>query len=294
MNKITVKVSAKINLTLDVIGKRDDGYHDIESLFQSIGIYDRLTVEKLDVPEINITCSDPDVPCDKRNIVFKAAELFYKKTGIDGGVSVHIEKNIPLQAGLGGGSSDGAGVLYAMNKLYGTGLEGEKLTALGGEVSADTAFFTVGGTAYVSGIGEEINSVRFIPKVDLVIAKGGSGISTPEAYGKIDRLNDPYHPDTKKLLKYIEKGKFLRNCGLCGNIFESVTELRDVEDIKGEMLKGGALTSVMSGSGSAVFGIFRDKETAEKCADSLKRKYPFAEHCKTVHESILVEGFLNP
>lgn len=289
MDKITLKSSAKINLTLDVIGKRDDGYHNIESIFQSIGIYDILTVEKLDVPEIKITCNDADVPCDKRNIVYKSAELFFGETGIDGGVWVHIEKNIPSQAGLGGGSSDGAGVLYAMNKLYGTGLDGQKLTEFGGKVSADTAFFTVGGTAYVSGIGEDINSVRFIPKVDLVVAKGSSGISTPEAYGKIDRLNEPYHPDTKKLLKCIEKGNFLKHCDLCGNIFESVTELRDVDNIKAAMLESGALTAVMSGSGSAVFGIFPDKEKAERCADKLNGKYPFVKCCKTVHESILVE-----
>ncbi|MCI7804144.1 MAG: 4-(cytidine 5'-diphospho)-2-C-methyl-D-erythritol kinase [Oscillospiraceae bacterium] len=289
MNTVTLKVSAKINLSLDVTGKYDNGYHEIESIFQSVGIYDTLTVTKLDSPEIVISCSDPDVPCDKRNIVYKAAELFFRETKIIGGAQIHIEKEIPSQAGLGGGSSDGAGVLYALNMLYDTGLYGRKLTELGGKVSADTAFFTVGGTAYVRGIGEEIQSIRYIPKVDMVIAKGASGISTPEAYSKIDRLVSPIHPETQKLLKAIDKGKFLSKCKLCQNIFEMVTDLKDVTNLKRQMMENGAMTSVMSGSGSSVFGIFPDKESAMKCADILKEKYPFATYCRAVPNSIIIE-----
>lgn len=286
MNTVTLKCSAKINLSLDVTGKRDDGYHEIESIFQSVSIYDTLTVTRLDSPEIIISCSDPDVPCDKRNIVHKAAEIFFRETGITGGAKIHIEKEIPSQAGLGGGSSDGAGVLYALNTLYDTGLYGRKLTRLGGMVSADTAFFTVGGTAYASGIGDEIQSIRFIPKVDMVIAKGASGISTPEAYGKIDRLVSPPHPQTKKLLKAIDQGNFLKKCGLCENIFERVTDLKDVTDLKRLMTENGALTAVMSGSGSSVFGIFPDKDTAVKCADLLRERYPFAVYCRAVPEPV--------
>lgn len=289
MNTVTLKVSAKINLSLDVTGKYDNGYHEIESIFQSVSIYDTLTVTKLDSPEIVISCSDPDVPCDKRNIVYKAAELFFRETKIIGGAQIHIEKKIPSQAGLGGGSSDGAGVLYALNMLYDTGLYGRKLAELGGKVSADTAFFTVGGTAYVSGIGEEIQSIRYIPKVDMVIAKGASGISTPEAYSKIDSLVSPIHPQTQKLLKAIDKGKFLSKCKLCQNIFEMVTDLKDVTNLKRQMMENGAMTSVMSGSGSSVFGIFPDKESALKCADMLKEKYPFAAYCRAVPDSIIIE-----
>lgn len=289
MESVTLKASAKINLSLDVTGKRNDGYHEIESIFQSVSIYDTITVTKLDRPEIIISCSNPEVPCDKSNIVYKAAELFFRETKITGGASVHIEKEIPLQAGLGGGSSDGAGVLYALNMLYDTGLYGKRLTELGGKVSADTAFFTVGGTAYVSGIGEEIQSIRYIPKVDMVIAKGASGISTPEAYRKIDSLASPVHPRTQKLLSAIDKGKFISKCELCENIFERVTELKDVTDLKKLMLQNGALSSVMSGSGSSVFGIFPDKESAERCAGILSEKYPFAKYCRAVPDSIITE-----
>lgn len=288
MDTITVKVSAKVNLTLDVTGRRDDGYHNIESIFQSIGIYDTITVAKLDEPKIVITCTDPSVPCDNKNIVYKAAELFYEAVGIKGGVNIHIDKSIPSQAGLGGGSSDGAGVLYAMNKLYKTGLEGKALVKLGGNVSADTAFFIVGGTAYVKGIGENIKSVRYIPKVDMVVAKGSAGISTPEAYQKIDLLKNPQHPETAKLLKCIDNGNFLKHCKLCGNLFESVTDSEDVSTIKKLMKDNGALCSVMSGSGSAVFGIFPDRETAEKCALFLRDKYSFSEYCRAVPDSIFL------
>lgn len=288
MDSITIKASAKINLSLDVTGKRDDGYHNIESIFQSISIYDTITVKKLDKPEIIISCNVDDVPCDKTNIVYKAAESFFTYTGIGGGVSIHIEKEIPSKAGLGGGSSDGAGVLYAMNLLYNADIDSKNLTKLGGEISADTAFFTVGGTAYVSGIGNIIQPMRYIPNVDLVVAKGGCGISTPEAYRQIDSLVNPYHPKTKKLLKAIDKGKFLAECNLCRNIFEEVTDLSDVKNIKKSMTKMGALNAIMSGSGSAVFGIFKDKYSAVKCAEKLKEKYPFAVHCKVTPHSIIV------
>lgn len=288
MDNVKLNVSAKINLSLDVTGKREDGYHNIESIFQSVGIYDTLTVSKLKTSGILISCDTPGVPCDKTNIVYKAAEVFFRHTGIKCGVGIHIEKRIPSQAGLGGGSSDGAGVLYALNMIFDTGLEGKKLTELGGKVSADTAFFTLGGTAYAEGIGDDIHSIRYIPKADLVIAKGSSGISTPEAYKKIDALSEPHHPETAKLVRAIEKGKFLSKCHLCENIFENVTDNADVTNIKKIMLQNGALNSVMSGSGSAVFGIFPDREKAVACAEKLSAVYPFAVYCRAVPESIQV------
>lgn len=285
MDSIKVKASAKINLTLDVTGKRDDGYHFIESIFQSVGIFDILTVKKA-AGDIRITCDDETVPCDMRNIAYKAALLFFEYTGIESGVEIHIEKHIPSQAGLGGGSSDGAGVLYALNRLYDTKMSISELAAIGGRISADTAFFIYGGTAYVSGIGENISAIRSIPPVDMVIAKGYSGISTPEAYKEIDSLVNPKHPDTKTLSEAIDKGKFLKKCGLCENMFELVTKNRDVFDLKKHMLDMGAECAVMSGSGSAVFGIFENEQDALKCEANLKKYYPFARYCKAVTQGI--------
>lgn len=285
MDNIKVKTSAKINLSLDVIGKRKDGYHLIESIFQSIGIYDIVTVSKAE-KEITITCSDDKIPCDIRNIAFKAALLFLDYTGIESGINIHIEKKIPSQAGLGGGSSDGAAVLYALNSIFETNMPIYQLAELGGKISADTAFFIYGGTAYVRGIGEKISAIRSIPPVNLVIAKGKAGISTPEAYKSIDKLVNPEHPQTQKLLNAIDKGKFLKKCSYCENIFEQVTQTRDVFDLKKFMLDSGAEKAIMSGSGSSVFGIFEDEKTARMCEKNLQKYYYFAQYCTAVTRSI--------
>ena len=175
-----------------------------------------------------------------------------------------------------------------MNELFETNIDIGELAEIGSKISADTAFFLYGGTAFVQGIGEIINPIRLLPPIDLVIAKGASGISTPEAYQMIDKLSEPYHINTHKLLKAIDKGKFMNCCDCCGNIFEQVTAINDVFDIKKRMLASGAENSVMSGSGSAVFGIFKDSETADKCAEKLKKIYPFAVHCKTIPQSITI------
>lgn len=288
MDSIKVKTSAKINLSLDVVGRKPDGYHLIESIFQSVNIYDIITVSKIE-NGIHLTCNEPEIPCDSRNIAYKAARLFLDKTGIKSGINIHIEKHIPSQAGLGGGSSDGAGVLYAMNTLFDTNIDICDLAKLAANISADTAFFIYGGTAFVQGIGEIINPIRLLPPIELVIAKGRSGISTPEAYKMIDELSEPNHIDTHKLLKAIDKGKFLYHCNCCGNIFEQVTTVNDVFDIKKRMLANGAENAVMSGSGSAVFGIFKDFEAAAKCSEKLKNIYPFAVHCQTIPQSITTE-----
>ncbi|MCI8776312.1 MAG: 4-(cytidine 5'-diphospho)-2-C-methyl-D-erythritol kinase [Oscillospiraceae bacterium] len=288
MKKITLKTSAKINLTLDVTSIRDDGYHNIESIFQSIGIYDIITVSRNRGSEINISCSDLSVPCDKRNIVYKAAEKFFLYTGKSSGLNIDIQKNIPSQAGLGGGSSDGAAVLTALNLLFKTHLAPEALIKIGSEVSADTPFFINGGTALVEGIGDSIKPIRFIPPTDFVIAKGKDGISTPSAYKHIDMLFNPKHPKTEKLLKAIDKGKFINHCDLCGNLFEQVTDIDDVFEIKKKMIEMNALSSVMSGSGASVFGIFKNRNEAEHCAFELNRLFPFSTYCQSVGQSIKI------
>lgn len=285
MDSIKVKTSAKINLTLDVTGKKADGYHLIESVFQSIGIFDILTVTRTR-KGITITCDEPQVPCDERNIAYKAADAFFKYTGINRGAQIHIEKHIPSQAGLGGGSSDGAGVLYALNKLYNTKMAIPELAAIGSKISADMAFFIYGGTAYVTGIGEKIHPIRSIPPINLVVAKGNAGISTPMAYKAIDSLKDPVHPKNKELIHAIDKGKFLKKSSLCANIFEYVTTNRDVFDLKKHMLDYGAEAAIMTGSGSAVFGIFEHQDDALKCAEELKKYYYFAKHCVAVTQGI--------
>lgn len=285
MESLTVKTSAKINLSLDVTGKRNDGYHLIESIFQSISIFDIVTVSRTD-GDISITCNDDSVPCDIRNVAYKAALSFFEHSDIEAGANIHIEKHIPSQAGLGGGSSDGAAVLYALNRIFKTDMPINRLGEIGGKISADTAFFIYGGTAYVRGIGEIISSIRYIPPVHFVVAKGKAGISTPDAYKAIDSLNALPHPKTQKLLDAIDKGKFLKKCDLCENIFELVTQTKDVFDLKKFMLDSGAKASVMSGSGSSVFGIFENEADARSCEKNLRKYYYYAKYCTSIPNSI--------
>lgn len=282
-----VKTAAKINLALDVTGKLPNGYHTIESVFQTVGLYDEVSVEltrngtelSCEVPQ-EFAASDP-IPCDERNIAYKAAKLFFEENGMDCGCRIHIKKGIPSQAGMGGGSTDAAAVLYCLGQLTGKSVSAPE------KLGADVPFFLTGGTAYVEGIGEIIKPIADYSGKILVIAKGKEGVSTAEAYGNIDRLGSPKHPEMHRLAEAIEKApdtayKYF------GNLFEQAVELAEVGDIKAVMLENGSLSAVMTGSGSAVFGLFSDCGTAEKCAEKLQNKGYFACVCETVPESFII------
>lgn len=293
MNTLTVKCSAKINLALDVTGKLPNGYHTIESVFQTVGLYDEITVTLVPEKEITVSCDVPEmfgksdeIPCDERNIAFKAAKLFFETTGLDGGCHIHIVKGIPSQAGMGGGSSDAAAVLYALNVLTEAGLSSQALADTGAKLGADVPFFFTGGTAYVSGIGEKIAPIADYSEKILVIAKGKEGVSTAVAYGNIDSLAAPSHPQTAELVRAIENSepdayKYF------GNLFEEAVKLPEVTHIKSVMTDCGALSALMTGSGSAVFGLFDDAQTAEKCSEILAQTGYFSAVCKTVSKSFI-------
>lgn len=291
MIKMTVKNAAKINLVLDVTGKLSNGYHTIESIFQTVGIYDEITAELTD-KGISVTCEIPErfaqsdeIPCGERNIAYKAAKLFLEKNGLVCGCNIHIKKGIPSQAGMGGGSSDAAAVLYMLNKLTGANMTAEGLTLLGAQLGADVPFFLTGGTAYVTGIGEKITQTADYSGKLLVIAKGADGVSTAEAYKNIDGLTDPVHPRTDKAVNAINSGADAHI--YFGNLFESAVRLESVDRIKEIMIKNDALTAVMTGSGSAVFGLFSDIDTARSCAVKLAENEFYAEICKTVGKSFI-------
>ncbi len=279
-----VKTPAKINLALDVTGKLDNDYHSIKSVFQTVGIYDEITIE-LTESDINISCEVPEnfadsdpIPCDERNIAYKAATFFFEQHGIKSGCRIHIKKGIPSQAGMGGGSSDAAAVLYCLSKMTGKEIiSPEKL-------GADVPFFLTGGTAYVSGIGEKITPIADYSEKIFVIAKGKQGVSTAEAYRKIDSLVNPVHPQTDKLVESIENSpenayKYF------GNLFEDAIQLDEVKTIKSVMLESHALSSVMTGSGSAVFGLFSNLLMAESCYNQLFNSGFYVEICKSVNKS---------
>ncbi len=279
-----VKTAAKVNLALDVTEKLPNGYHNIKSVFQTVGLYDEITVELTD-EGISLTCEVPEefatadpIPCDERNIAYKAAKLFLEENGMTSGCNISIKKGIPSQAGMGGGSTDAAAVIYCLSRLTGKSLEHTE------RLGADVPFFLTGGTAYVEGIGEKITPIADYSDRILVIAKGSQGVSTAEAYRAVDSLEAPVHPEAEKLAETIkvspdEAYRFF------GNLFQQAVQLEEVDSIISVMLNKDALKANMTGSGSAVFGLFETVEQAELCADKLRKMGFFSAVCRTVKES---------
>lgn len=285
MRRLVLKTPAKINLALDIVGNRPDGYHLLETIFQTVSLYDTITVtlhpdtKKM----IHLSCNIPWIPKDNRNIAWKAAALFLEHTNLPIGIEIHLQKYIPSQAGLGGGSSDAAAVLYACNQLTGAGLTQQQLCTLGLQLGADVPFFFYGGTAYAAGIGEQLQPLPYLGTVSVVIAKGKGGISTAAAYNAIDALQHPDHPNTTLMAEHIRAYDSLSAIApLCGNLFAAVTDLPIVEQLRQKMLERGAVCSLMSGSGSAVFGLFSSQEHAHRCCIALRRMVPFVARCKTI------------
>lgn len=288
-----IKTAAKINLALDVCGIMENGYHSIKSVFQTVGLYDDVIVELNDSGDISVSCELPEsfaasdpVPCGEKNIAYKAARLFLDEINSAKGCDIFIKKGIPSQAGMGGGSTDAAAVIHCLNELTESPLDKKALTALGKRIGADVPFFFTGGTAYVSGIGEEIVPLPDYSGRILVIAKGSEGISTAEAYRKVDSLQDPVHPDSEALARAIKEAPETAYEHF-GNIFEDAAELAEVNEIKKKMLEYGAISALMTGSGSAVFGLFESEAKAKECADKLEETGFFSAVCSTVSSSFI-------
>ncbi len=280
-----VKAAAKINLALDVTGRLPNGYHTIESVFQTVGLYDEVSAELTQDGIISVSCDVPEqfgksdeIPCDERNIAYKAAKMFLDENNLTEGCRIHIKKGIPSQAGMGGGSTDAAAVLYCLGRLTGKNISAPE------KLGADVPYFLTGGTCYVGGIGEEITPIADYSGKILVIAKGIEGVSTAVAYGNIDSLENPLHPRTNELVKAINNGDE-DAYRYFGNLFEEAVCLSEVEDIKSQMTKCGSLSAVMTGSGSAVFGLFDDRSSAENCSRILAEKGYFSAVCETVEKA---------
>lgn len=286
-----IKTAAKVNLALDVCGMLENGYHVIKSVFQTVGLYDEISVELNDSGIITVNCilpakfaqADP-VPCGEKNIAYKAARLFLDNVSSEKGCDITINKGIPSQAGMGGGSTDAAAVMYCLNRLTGADLDISSLSAMGKEIGADVPFFFTGGTAYVSGIGEEITPLPDYSGRILVIAKGLQGVSTAQAYRAVDSLESPFHPDSEKLAAVLKNDPGIAY-KYFGNIFEDAVSLDEVSQICDTMRSMGALSAVMTGSGSAVFGMFRDSETAVNCCKYLKKQGFFSSVCTTANKA---------
>lgn len=274
----TAKAFAKINLTLDVVGKREDGYHLLETVMQTISLCDKIGVEKSD--KIEILCDDPNVPKDERNICHKAAVRFFERLGISGGAKITIEKQIPSEAGLGGGSSDGAAVIKLLNEIYDAKLKISELEEIAGKVGADVAFFIQGGTALCRGAGEIITPLKPAPERYVLVLRPDFGVSTPLAYRLFDEKNIPSSCGTKKFMEQLEADGKPYLC--LSNDLESALENEEIAKIRLGLMEYGAEAAQMTGSGSAVFGIYEKEETAMLAKKHFEKTAPFCRLCITI------------
>lgn len=281
---------AKLNLSLDVVGKRNDGYHLVKMIMQAVDLYDIVTVHNTNDEKICIECTNSAVPCNSSNIAYRAAEEFFKYTDIKNtGVVIGIDKRIPMQAGLAGGSTDGAAALVALNKLFNAQLTLDKLAEIGAKIGADIPFCIYGGTMYAEGIGTVLKPITSLPKCYFVIVKPDISVSTKEAYAMTDKRSNIGTPSTDILLNAIENGDLDDICKSLHNDFEAVLQLSDVEEIHKDFNANGALGSCMSGSGSAVFGIFASEADAQYCANAMKDRYEFVCVCHPINEGCKIK-----
>ncbi len=273
MESITLEAYGKINLSLDVLGKRIDGYHDIETIMQSIDLKDKVVLRDSE-EGITIECNNPQVPTDSTNLVYKAYRILRDMYSIKRGVHIKIQKNIPVAAGLAGGSTNAAATLIGLNELWGLKLSKEKLMNIGVKIGADVPFCIMGGTALAKGIGEELISLKDFSGHLVLLANIGIEVSTAHVYSSLKIDNIANRPNMDKLLLGIDKNDLNIISENMVNVLEEVTigEHGQIQDIKNEMLEFGALGSLMSGSGPTVFGFFDNEEDLLKCKKSLEKK----------------------
>ena len=272
---MNIKAHAKLNLTLDIIRKREDGYHDLQMVMQSVSLCDELVITPAEgVGAMNTNLSY--LPADGRNLAQMAAAAFREATGLGGEVDIAIEKNIPVCAGMGGGSSDAAAVLRAMNEMTGAGLSVAELAKIGEAVGSDVPYCVMGGTALAEGRGEILTPLPSLPHCWVAVCKPSFPVSTPQLFGRVDVRKIVRRPDTAGLLAALEEGDLIGVARRMYNVFEDVMEPRrrgEIDSIKAAMIDCGALGASMSGSGPTVFGLFDDKQMAEQAVFRLGELY---------------------
>lgn len=277
-----VKAFAKINLSLDILGKRADGYHLLDMVMHSVSLCDTLTLTEMK-EGVTVTCDREGIPCGPENTVYRAAEAFYQYTERTPGIQISIDKQIPSQAGLAGGSADAAAVLRALNLMHQTGLSVKTLCEIGLTVGADVPFCVVGGAARVQGIGEKLQPVVPLPDCRIVICKPSLGVNTAVAYAKADEQGGTGKAlYTKQVLLGLEQGNLSEIGNALGNAFSDLLPLPEVDVIRRHMLRDGAAGACMTGSGSAVYGLFASGGAAEQCRRGLLPLYPETFLCRPI------------
>ena len=272
MDEISLKALAKINLGLDVVRRREDGYHEVRMVMQTINLYDRLDIVKKKEPGISIKTNISFLPVNENNLIYKAGKLLMDEFGITEGVSVKLNKRIPIAAGMAGGSTDAAAMMYGINKHFDLGLSRKALMERGVKIGADVPYCIMRGTALAEGIGEELTQLSPMVRCPILIAKPSISVSTKFVYQNLKLDENTVHPDIDKLVEDIKKKDLGKIASDMGNVLETVTipNYPVIAEIKERMLQSGAVNSMMSGSGPTVFGIFDDEETARKAYADMK------------------------
>lgn len=274
MNQIELKALAKINLGLDVLGRRENGYHDVRMVMQSIYLYDEVKIEKTEAPGIALASNLSFLPTGEGNIAYKAAQLLTEEFEIGEGVKITLNKHIPVAAGLAGGSSNAAAVLFGMNRMFHLGLTREELMARGVRLGADVPYCIMRGTVLAEGIGEELSVLPAMPKCTVLIAKPPVSVSTKVVYEALDAKEIVEHPDIDGIIEGLKKHSLKQVAACMGNVLEDVTIPMHpvIEQIKGEMKEAGALNAMMSGSGPTVFGLFESRAAAREAQRRIREK----------------------
>ena len=270
-SSVTVLAPAKLNLALDVVGTLPNGYHDLDMTMQAITLYERVVLRRS--PYLDLRLPGSPVQPNEKNTAIKAALAFFHYTGLLAGVDITIYKNTPVRAGMAGGSADAAGVLVGLNALYGAKLSMSELCALGAKIGADVPFALMGGTCRVQGVGDFIKALPPMPECWFTVVMPDYGVSTPEAFAAYDTVGSSVHPDCEAQEAAVRAGDLDALCVAAGNALEECSGARDNEAIKGLLKAHGAVTALMTGSGAAVFGVFRTEAEAKAAAAAAKQRW---------------------
>ncbi len=272
MDRIELKALGKINLGLDVLGRRENGYHDVRMVMQTVYLYDQITIKKRRRSGIGIETNLYYLPVNENNLAYRAAKLLMDEFRIEDGISIRLNKHIPVAAGMAGGSSNAAAVLFGMNRIFGLGLTMEELMKRGVTLGADVPYCIMRGTVLAEGIGEVLTPLAPMPKCFVLLAKPPVAVSTKLVYEKLDSQEIEKHPDIDGIIEGLEEQSLAKITASMGNVLERVTALEYpvIDKIKNTMKTAGALNAMMSGSGPTVFGIFEDKNRARAAAQKIK------------------------
>ena len=274
MREIKLKARAKINLGLDVVRKREDGYHEVRMIMQMINLYDRITLRRSTEPGIRVTTNLPYLPANEDNLVYRAAKLLMEEFKVTEGAEIELQKYIPVAAGMAGGSSDAAAVMVGVNRIFHLGLTKKQLMERGVKIGADVPFCIMRGTALAEGIGEVLTPLPAMPHCSLVIAKPKIHVSTKFVYGNLKANELKEHPDIDGQVQALREGSLEQLVAKMGNVLETVTvpAYPVIDEIKKTMLKNDAMGAMMSGSGPTVFGVFEREERAQEVCRLLKKE----------------------